>query len=49
MRQVIVPTENTFLLHLPEHLVGKRVEVIAFSDDDIAPYRAPYAPEKNDS
>jgi hypothetical protein len=36
IRQIIVPTENTFLLHLPDSLIGKKVEVIAFSSDDIA-------------
>jgi hypothetical protein len=35
LRQIIVTTENTLLLHLPDELVGKKVEVIAFSTEDI--------------
>ncbi len=35
IRQIIVPTENTWLLHLPDEFVGKSVEVIAFSIDDV--------------
>jgi hypothetical protein len=37
IRQIIVPTKNTFLLHLPDDLVGKEVEVIAFSTNDVTP------------
>lgn len=36
IRQIIIPTENTFLLHLPDSLVGKKVEVIAFSTEDFS-------------
>ena len=36
MREIIVPTENTYLLHLPDNLIGKNVEVIAFSNYDIS-------------
>jgi hypothetical protein len=35
LRQVIFPAQNTILLHLPDELVGKKVEVIAFSFDDV--------------
>ena len=34
IRQMIVPTQNTYLLHIPDDLIGKNVEVIAFSTDD---------------
>ena len=36
IRQMIVPTENTYLLHLPDNLIGKNVEMIAFSQDDVS-------------
>lgn len=35
IRKSIVPTQNTYLLHLPDELLGKHVEVIAFSTDDV--------------
>ena len=41
IREIIVPTQNTYLLHLPDNLVGKNVEVIAFSSDDISTESAP--------
>lgn len=34
IRHIIVPTGNTFILHLPDDLIGKEVEVIAFSTED---------------
>ena len=36
IRQLIIPTQNTYLLKLPDELIGKTVEVIAFSQDDIS-------------
>ena len=36
IREIIVPTQNTYLLHLPDNLIGKNVEVITFSNDDIS-------------
>ncbi len=30
IREIIVPTGNSYLLTLPDEMVGKRVEVIAF-------------------
>ena len=35
IRQIIIPTQNSYLLHLPDNLIGKKVEVIAFAPDDI--------------
>ncbi len=35
IREIIVPTENSYILNLPDNLIGKKVEVIAFSSDDI--------------
>lgn len=34
-RQSIITTENNYVLHLPDDLVGKRIEVIAFSEEEI--------------
>lgn len=34
IRKMIVPTDNTFVLHLPDSLIGKQVEIIAFSTDE---------------
>lgn len=36
IRQLIVPAQNTYVLHLPDDLVGKNVELIAFATDDIS-------------
>ena len=41
IREIIVPTQNTYLLHLPDSLIGKNVEVIAFSNDDISNENTP--------
>lgn len=30
IREIIFPTENTYTLHLPEKMIGKQVEIIAF-------------------
>ena len=30
VRKILIPTENTYLLHLPDSFVGRRVEVLAF-------------------
>ena len=35
IRQIIVPAANTYILHLPDDLVGKQVELIAFSTDEV--------------
>jgi len=34
IREIIVPTSNTYVLNLPDKLIGKRVEVIAFEIDE---------------
>lgn len=34
LREIIVPTENTYLLKLPDEMIGKEVEVIAFDLSD---------------
>ncbi|MBX2932452.1 MAG: hypothetical protein KF781_10965 [Chitinophagaceae bacterium] len=30
IRQIVVPTQNNYTLELPDEMVGKKVEVIAF-------------------
>jgi hypothetical protein len=35
IRQIIVPAANTYILHLPDDFVGKQVELIAFSTDEV--------------
>lgn len=30
IREIIFPTENTYTIHLPEEMVGKQIEIIAF-------------------
>ncbi|GLU53540.1 hypothetical protein [Dyadobacter frigoris] len=30
IREIIVPTDNTYLLKLPDEMIGKQVEIIAF-------------------
>jgi hypothetical protein len=30
VRQIIIPTSNTYILNLPDELLGKEVEVLAF-------------------
>ena len=39
VRQIVVPTQNTYLLRLPDHLVGKTIEVIAFEIEAPEPTR----------
>lgn len=34
IREIIVPTSNTYVLNLPDKLIGKRVEVIAFEIEE---------------
>ncbi len=34
VRQIIIPTERTFILEIPESFIGKRVEVLAFEVED---------------
>lgn len=34
LREIIVPTENTYLLKLTDDMIGKEVEVIAFNLTD---------------
>ena len=34
IREIIVPTSNSYVLNLPDRLIGKQVEVIAFEIDD---------------
>jgi hypothetical protein len=34
IRQIIVPTSNTYTLQLPDELIGKEVEVLAFGVDE---------------
>ena len=34
LREIIVPTGNTYLLKLPDDMIGKEVEVIAFNLTD---------------
>ncbi len=30
VREIIIPTDNSYLLRLPDNMIGKHVEVIAF-------------------
>lgn len=34
IREIVVPENNTYLLKLPDEMVGKEVEVIAFEVSD---------------
>jgi hypothetical protein len=34
LRQIVVPTENEYVLHLPDEYLGKKVEVIAFEIEE---------------
>ena len=34
IREIIVPTSNTYMLNLPDKLIGKKVEVIAFEIEE---------------
>lgn len=34
IREIIVPTSNSYVLNLPDKLIGKKVEVIAFEIAD---------------
>jgi hypothetical protein len=36
IRQFIVPSENKVTLEIPSNLVGKKVEVILFADEEVA-------------
>jgi hypothetical protein len=36
IREMIIPVQNTYILHLPDNMIGKNVEVIAFATDDLA-------------
>lgn len=33
IREIIVPTQNTYTLQLPDEMIGKQIEVIAFEID----------------
>ena len=35
LRQIIIPPQNTVVLNLPDELVGKRIEIIAFALDSV--------------
>ncbi|MEA5403600.1 hypothetical protein VB776_11810 [Arcicella sp. DC2W] len=35
VREIIVPTQNTYTLNLPDEMIGKQVEVIAFEIDKV--------------
>jgi hypothetical protein len=36
LRQIIIPKTNTYVLHLPNELIGKKVEILTFEiDNDI--------------
>lgn len=37
IREIIFPTENTYTLHLPEEMIGKQVEIIAFEIEKTPP------------
>ena len=43
VREILVLTENTYLLHLPDSFVGRSVEVLAFEVE--APAEAAAMPE----
>ena len=34
IREIIVPTSNTYTLNLPNEMIGKKIEVIAFGIDE---------------
>lgn len=34
IRQIIIPTSNTYTLELPDELLGRKVEVLAFEVDN---------------
>ncbi|MEA5141255.1 hypothetical protein [Arcicella rigui] len=34
IREIIVPTQNTYTLNLPDEMIGKQVEVIAFEIEE---------------
>jgi len=36
LRQIVVPTDNSFTIHLPDEMIGKTVEVIAFEIKETA-------------
>lgn len=41
IREIIIPTQNTYILHIPDSFIGKNVEVIAFATDDVLPEHIP--------
>ena len=34
LRQIVVPEKNTFILQIPDEMIGKKVEVLAFEIDE---------------
>ncbi len=34
--EIVIPTENTYTLLLPDEFIGKKVEVIAFALEEVA-------------
>ena len=34
IREIIKPTSNTYTLHLPNSMIGKTVEILAFDTDE---------------
>lgn len=49
IRQIVIPTGNTLLLHIPDNLIGKKLEVIAFSQEDIAADKQSIVPPQKKS
>ncbi|MHA4742385.1 hypothetical protein [Dyadobacter sp. MSC1_007] len=47
VREIIVPTSNSYTLTLPDEMVGKQVEVIAFEVEN-SPLSAPTGKSKID-
>ncbi len=35
IREIIFPTENTYTLKLPEEMIGKQIEIIAFEIEKV--------------
>ena len=47
LREIITPKEASFTMRLPDEMVGKTVEVIAFEIDQISPPKRPQDIEKS--
>lgn len=46
IRQIIIPQGSVVTVHLPQEMVGKKIEVLAFEIDSVTPGNTPLTKEE---